>query len=231
MAGPITTEDDLAIASSHISTFEYRRDESGRVTDEIATNVLGETVWTFHFTTATSGNYMDRHGIPAPTVGSGAAYVEFVWTETGLPSELRYRDAANKPQPDARGAYRERREFDSQDQIVRTAQLDQNGKPTTNRLSPPIIQSSHDEQGNVQDVAFTGRGIDPPRAQRPKADDEQRNDDSDRDDEGAADEAVLERRIGAELMGDEETSRAECQARPRHEAGSDLFGLHRRGTQ
>jgi YD repeat-containing protein len=153
LSGPIATPDDLAYVSRHVCAFDYKRDESGRLTDEIARNALGEVVWSLHYTDADTALYKDQRGLPRPPVASGATYVRFDRTPDGLTREQHFLDGARRPKPDARGVYGERREFDGRGFITRLTTLGQDEKPAPSRLGPGVIKFDYDEQGNVTQLS------------------------------------------------------------------------------
>src|SRR4029077_15003758 len=83
--------------------YEYRYDQRGDVSEEIAYNRRGAAVWTFQFTGRNVGHYKDGRGFPAPRAGSGAAYVEFVWSPEGFEQETWYLDPFGKRRPAKNG--------------------------------------------------------------------------------------------------------------------------------
>jgi serine/threonine protein kinase len=87
--------------------YEYPRDEP----EEVARDRLGQVVWLFRFSSHTqsdrrTGYYADERGIPRARGGTGAAFVEFVYTEEGFEQEIRYLDKDGKPQANAEGGLR-----------------------------------------------------------------------------------------------------------------------------
>jgi tRNA A-37 threonylcarbamoyl transferase component Bud32 len=153
-SGPIATADDLALASRSVCAFDYHRDESGRLTDEIARNVAGDVIWSFHYTSADTGVYKDRAGLPFPPVPSGAVYVRFNRTQDGLDREQFFLDAAGRAEPDARGFYGERHEFDARGMTSQLANLGSDGKPASSRFSPAVANFRRDDLGNVTSMSY-----------------------------------------------------------------------------
>ena len=62
---------------------------------------------------------------------------------------------------------------------------------------------------------FALRSINTPRSERAGGDHRQAEDGAEDHDPRASDAAILERRVGADLMGEEEAGRARAQGRPR----------------
>jgi hypothetical protein len=154
LSGPLAVNEDLSFTNRHVCVFDYRRDETGRVTDEIARNALGDVVWSFHYTGPDTGHYKDRNNMPFPQVKSGAAFVRFVRSPEGFDQEVRFLDSASQPKPDARGICGEKRDLDARGQVVRTISIAADGRPTPSTLGPPLINLTYDNQGNVTEFAF-----------------------------------------------------------------------------
>jgi len=92
--------------------WEYQYDDSGQLLRETALDCTGQVLWTFRYTTRTTGHYTDKRGFPRPRTGSGAAYVSFVFSEEGLVKELRYLNANGKPRADRNGIFGQRHDHD-----------------------------------------------------------------------------------------------------------------------
>src|SRR5262249_29135957 len=138
----------------HVCAFDYLRDESGRLTDEIARDVAGDVVWSFHYSGADTGHYKDRGGLPFPPVASGAAYVRFVRTPDGLDRELYFLDAAGRPKPDAGGVYSQEEVSDARGLTIRWTTGGRDGLPASSRLAPAVATFQFDEQGNVTELSY-----------------------------------------------------------------------------
>jgi tRNA A-37 threonylcarbamoyl transferase component Bud32 len=113
--------------------YEYRYDDRGQVTEEIASNALGRTLWVFHYTAhgdrTSTGHFTDEHGFPRPRAASGAAYVAVSRTPEGWDREIRYLDRRGRPAPIQDGSYGLRQEHDVRGLPVLQTLLDAQGRP------------------------------------------------------------------------------------------------------
>jgi hypothetical protein len=62
----------------------YQRRQDGSLEREEAFDRYGNLLWGLHYTTPTTAFYTDARGYPRARTGSGAAYVEFVWSDEGF---------------------------------------------------------------------------------------------------------------------------------------------------
>ncbi len=129
--------------------YEFRRDEDGRVKEEVTYDRAGQVVWAFQYTSPTSGFFKDARGFPRPRAGSGAVYVAIDWTPDGLEKEIRYLDRDNHPTPGRDGVYGQRQEFDERGLPVRITFLDAAGRPALNKFGWATITWQFDERGNL----------------------------------------------------------------------------------
>ncbi|HUE18013.1 MAG TPA: serine/threonine-protein kinase, partial [Planctomycetaceae bacterium] len=104
--------------------YAYKRNADGNLEEEIALDRAGEVVWVFHFSTRTTGYYADKRGIPRARSGSGAAFLEFVFTETGLARETHYLDKDGNPQASADNVFGFASQFDERGLEVERRFLD-----------------------------------------------------------------------------------------------------------
>src|SRR5262249_12869224 len=74
-------------AAKRESSYHLHRDGDGKLLEEVAYDRAGEVVYTFHYTSPSTGHYTDRHGFPVVRSASGAAYIRSVWTEEGFKKE------------------------------------------------------------------------------------------------------------------------------------------------
>jgi tRNA A-37 threonylcarbamoyl transferase component Bud32 len=128
--------------------FEYRLDEQGRLTKEIAFDRRGEVVWAFVYTTPNTAHYVDKRGYPLTRVGSGAAYVEFTWSADGFPTEMHYQDSHGRRRPDRNGIYGIRQEFDSRGLPLRKIFLDRKDRPMVGKELYAQDVKVYDRLGN-----------------------------------------------------------------------------------
>jgi serine/threonine protein kinase len=136
--------------------FVYRRNEQGDVVEQSALDRDGQVVWTFHFSTPTTGYYADQRGIPRARGGTGAAFVEFVWTADGLDQEVRFLDKDGRPQANDQGAFAICRQFDPHGEAVEEDYLDAAGQPTVIRDGYARVVRAYDEQGNQLEESYFG---------------------------------------------------------------------------
>jgi hypothetical protein len=84
--------------------FAFHHDQGGNVLRQEAFDRNGNLVWALQYTTPTTAHYTDRQGYPRARTGSGAAYVEFVWSPAGFEQEVRYRDRNGNRHPTTRAS-------------------------------------------------------------------------------------------------------------------------------
>jgi YD repeat-containing protein len=138
----------------HECTYEYRRNEQGDVIEEIAQDRYGNVVWTFRFSTRTTGYYADERGIPRARGGSGAAFVEFVYTDEGFEQEIRYLDRAGNPQANADGVFAWQQECDPRGLPVALRYLGSAGNPARHKGGYARVTYKYDDRGNKTEVAY-----------------------------------------------------------------------------
>jgi hypothetical protein len=136
------------------SVYEYSYGADGRVTEETARDRHGQVVWTFHYTTPTTGHFTDARGFSRSRPGSGAAYIEFVWTADGLPGEVWYLDRTGNRQPDPNGIYGRRTAFDQRGLPREMTLLGRDGRPGRSKDGVTRWTARCDERGNVLEQAF-----------------------------------------------------------------------------
>jgi tRNA A-37 threonylcarbamoyl transferase component Bud32 len=128
--------------------FSYQRDDQGRLAKEIAYDRRGQVLWVFQFTNPKTAQYLDEAGYPLTKVNSGAAYVEFTWSEEGFPTLVRYLDRNRKRRPDANGIYGIRQQFDKRGLPLGKTFLGPDDRPMLSRELYAIDEKEYDEQGN-----------------------------------------------------------------------------------
>jgi YD repeat-containing protein len=136
------------------SRWEYKRNEDGELTEEVARNVAGTVIWIFHYTTKATGHFTDERGFPRPRAGSGATYVEFVWSDAGFEKEVRYLDRNRRPRPDQEGTFAKRLEHDARGLVVAETQLGNRGQPVQSRQGYGRTTRAYDDHGNLVEEAF-----------------------------------------------------------------------------
>src|SRR5262249_53252997 len=121
--------------------------------EEVAQDRNGVTVWTFHRTSPTAGHYTDERGFPQPRANSGAAYVEFVWSPEGWPTEVWYLDRGGHRRPDTPGVWGRRFAHDARGLVIETVYLGPRGEPVLHgREGHARMTHTHDAQGNTLDT-------------------------------------------------------------------------------
>jgi YD repeat-containing protein len=147
--------DDLtAFGKGRECSYTFAYNEQGQVTDQVARDRDGQVVWTFHFTTPTTGHYTDARGFPHPHAGSGATYVEFDWTEDGLPREVRYLDQKGRPRCGRDGIFGTRQEFDGRGLRTRLTFLGPKGRPAWYKLGMVQIAEVRDDWNNTLEATY-----------------------------------------------------------------------------
>jgi hypothetical protein len=156
--GPIATLLDRLQEPGSIKNLEcrysYRRGQQGELLEETAFDRTGNTIWMLHYTTPTTAHYTDPRGLPRARTGSGAAYLEFVWTEEGFEGEVRYLDRSGLPHPNDEGVYGHRKEHDARGLVRSFTYLDARGRPVLHKDGFSRWTASHDERGNQTEKAY-----------------------------------------------------------------------------
>jgi len=136
--------------------FEYPRDDKGQVRDEVALDRQGQVVWTFHYSTPTTGYFTDKRGLPRARSGTGAAFVEYVYTPEGFQGEVHYLDTEGRPQANHEKIFGSRREFDERGLIIAVTALDAQGQPVLKGSGYARYTWKYDERGNQTELAYFG---------------------------------------------------------------------------
>jgi serine/threonine protein kinase len=136
--------------------WEYQYDNDGNITRETALDRTGQTVWSFRYTTPTTGHYVDKRGFPRPRAGSGAAYVSFVLDGEGLVKELRYLGANGKPLPDRNGIFGQRLEHGRLGFVTTVTMLGYGDQPVLHPDGYASEARSYDDRGNLTEISYVG---------------------------------------------------------------------------
>jgi len=136
--------------------FEYHRGTDGRLTREEAYDRFGELVWTFHFTTPTVGHFTDARGFPLERSGSGATYVEFVWSAEGFEIERHYLNRNGERRADEDGIYGLRRQVDERGLPTKETFLGRHGEPVVGKNGYVHHVPVHNADGNSTEWTFLG---------------------------------------------------------------------------
>ncbi|HZT82975.1 MAG TPA: protein kinase, partial [Gemmataceae bacterium] len=134
--------------------YEYRRDESGRVTEEVAHDRAGDVAWVFHYTTPNTGHFTDKMGFVRARAGSGAASVEFLRSPEGFDEEVRYLDGNGNRRPDRDGVHGKRFELDERGLPVRIRLLGPNDQPVRCKDGYAEVSRRYDGLGNLVEEAW-----------------------------------------------------------------------------
>jgi hypothetical protein len=137
-------------------SFEYPRNDRGEVLEEIARDRQGQVVWTFHYSTRTTGYYADKRGLPRARSGTGATYVEFVHTPEGFNGEVHYLDKEGEPQANHAQVFGHRSEFDERGLIVAMTFLNAQRQPAVERSGYTRLTTKYDKRGNPTEWAYFG---------------------------------------------------------------------------
>jgi YD repeat-containing protein len=154
--GQLPASDDSDVGGRHDCRFEYRRNQQGQVIEEVASDQNDTVIWAFHYTRPTTGYFTDARGFPSPRAGSGATYVELVFSPDGLEQEVHYLDRNDKPRADGAGYFGERRQFDRRGLPVQTTYLGPPSPSGAYRDGHLKATRVYDDQGNVLEVAYFG---------------------------------------------------------------------------
>jgi tRNA A-37 threonylcarbamoyl transferase component Bud32 len=153
-------EDVRAPAAEPECRYEYRYDDQGKVTEEIASNAQGRILWVFQYTahgsTTSTGYYKDERGFPRPRAASGAAYVAFSRTPEGWDREIRYLDRRGRPAPIQDGSYGLRQEHDARGLPVLQTLLGARGQPMEGRDGVAAVRQEFDDLGRLKEWVFLG---------------------------------------------------------------------------
>jgi hypothetical protein len=140
--------------------YEYRYDDRGQVTEEIASNAAGRILWVFHYTahgeTTSTGQFTDEHGFPRPRAASGAAYVAISRTPEGWDREIRYLDRRGRPARIQDGSYGLRQDYDARGLPVLQTLLDAQGQPLQGKGGYAAVRQEFDALGQLRQWAYLG---------------------------------------------------------------------------
>ncbi|HVS34820.1 MAG TPA: protein kinase [Gemmataceae bacterium] len=132
------------------SCYEYRRNETGQLVEEVALDPQGEVVWVFHYTTPTLAQFTDKRGFQLTRTASGVAYVEYTRSDQGFATEVRFLDrSGRKPRPDNNGAYGYRYDLDARGLPTATHCLGPQGAPAACKQGYAKMASTYDAQGDL----------------------------------------------------------------------------------
>jgi serine/threonine protein kinase len=133
--------------------YVYKRNADGDLEEETALDRAGEVVWTFHFSTRTTGYYADKRGIPRARGGSGAAFLEFVFSDEGYAQETHFLDKDGNPQANAENVFVFRTAFDERGLEIERTFLDSAGNPTLDNEGIARYRLNYDKLGNRLEAA------------------------------------------------------------------------------
>jgi hypothetical protein len=138
--------------------YEYKYNDHGQVTEEIASDPLGRILWVFHYTAhghATStGHFTDESGFPRPRAASGAAYVAVSRTDEGWDREIRYLDRRGRRAPIQDGSYGVRHDCDARGLPLLQTLLDVQGQPMRGRDGFAAVRQTYDDLGQQRELAY-----------------------------------------------------------------------------
>jgi len=154
---------EATVPESRACTWEYQRDEKGRVQRERARDAANRVLWTFQVSRATergaTGFYTDERGYPRARTSSGATHVELTYDDDGLPSETRYRSGTGKPRPDNEGIFGRRFRPDDHGLPRSESFLDPEDKPMLHPGGFARVDRTWNAQGDLLETAyFDGQG-------------------------------------------------------------------------
>lgn len=138
--------------------YVYKRNADGNLEEEIALDRAGEVVWIFHFSTRTTGYYADKRGIPRARGGTGAAFLEFDFTDNGLARETHYLDKDGNPQANSENAFGFTSQFDERGLEIERRFLDAAHNPALDSEGIAGFRLDYDKQGNR--TRATALGVD-----------------------------------------------------------------------
>jgi eukaryotic-like serine/threonine-protein kinase len=132
--------------------YVYKRNADGDLEEEIALDRAGEVVWSFHFSAKTTGYYADKRGIPRARGGTGAAFLEFVFTDNGLAKETHYLDKDGNPQANSDNVFGFTSQFDERGLEIERQFLDSNHSPALDNEGIAGFRLKYDKLGNRSDA-------------------------------------------------------------------------------
>ncbi len=113
--------------------YDYRRGPGGDLTHETARDQRGNVLWVLQFTTPETAFYVNARGVATARTGSGAAFVRFVWGQSGLADEVHYLGHGGRPHPNDSGIYGLRYTRDELGRVARVVNLGRDGRPALDR--------------------------------------------------------------------------------------------------
>src|SRR5579884_459848 len=141
--------------------YEYRYNDRGQVTEEVASNAAGRILWVFHYTAqgeTSTGQFTDDRGFPEPRAASGAAYVSVRRTPEGWDREIRYLDPAGRPAPIHDGSYGLREDHDGRGLPILQTLLDAQGRPMRGKNGYAAVRQEFDDLGQLREWAYLDVG-------------------------------------------------------------------------
>jgi YD repeat-containing protein len=143
-----------------VCRYVYQRRQDGSLEREEAFDRYGNLLWGLHYTTPMTAFYTDARGYPRARTGSGAAYVEFVWSEEGFAREIHYQDRNGSPHPNDEAVFGLRQQFDARGLVVHGAFLDSRNRPFANKYQKyTSFQADYNARGDRIELAyFAGDG-------------------------------------------------------------------------
>src|SRR5262245_20079326 len=140
--------------------FEYKFDDRGQISEEIASDSQGRVLWVFHYTAhgpnTSTGHFTEERGFPRSRAASGAAYVAITRTPEGWEREIRYLDGRGRPVPIQDGSYGLRQEHDPRGLVVLQTLLGAEGKPMTGKNGFAAVRQAFDDRGQQIQSAYLG---------------------------------------------------------------------------
>jgi len=147
-----------------VCTWEYLRDDKGRVLRERARDLANRVVWTFQFASfnptgsvapqSATGFYPDSRDYPRARSSSGATHVEIVFTPDGLPREVRYRGGPGKPRPDNEGIFGRKFTHDRNGMVQSESLLGAEDEPMLHPGGFARIERVWDDEGNHVETSY-----------------------------------------------------------------------------
>jgi predicted Ser/Thr protein kinase len=135
-------------------SYEYARDDQGRLLEMVARDVSGAVVWRLHFTSARTAHFTDDEGFPHSQAPSGAVYVEFTRSDDGLTQEVRYLDREGRRQPGKDGTFGKRIAYDPLGLPIEETYLGADDQPAVHREGFARRTLRYDGQGNNVEEAW-----------------------------------------------------------------------------
>ena len=134
----------------------FKRNAQGEVIEQVALDRNDQVLWTFHFSTPTTGFYADERGLPLTRSKTEATFVEFVYSDKGHLAEIRYLDKRGKPLPNQKGICGSRREYNERGLEVSRSYFGIDGQPALHIHGFAKATIRYNERGSYEDVAYWG---------------------------------------------------------------------------